>query len=114
MATTGILRSQIAKRRSPRLALKAPIKLAGEDREKSAFALQATATNLNKHGAAIQLSRELVIGSTVSVRNGRGTEAPARVIAQVNGPQGSFTYGVEFLRQDDVKNFWGISFPSAS
>jgi hypothetical protein len=114
MATTGILRSQIAKRRSPRIALKAPIKLAGEDREKSAFALQATATNLNNHGAAIQLSRELVVGSTVSVRNGRGNEAAARVIAQVGGAKGTYTYGVEFLHHDDVKDFWGIRFPSTS
>jgi hypothetical protein len=75
--------------------------------------MPARATNLNRHGAAIQLNRELLVGSAVVVQNGRGTQASARVVAQVSAAaQGVYTYGVEFLEDGGVKDFWGISFPS--
>lgn len=75
--------------------------------------MPARATNLNKHGAAIQLNRELLVGSTVVVQNSRRTQASARVIAQVSATaQGVYTYGVEFPEDGGVKDFWGISFPS--
>ena len=108
-------RNGAARRRSPRIALSAPIKLSGEDRQKCAFTLGAMATNLNRHGAAIQVERELAVGATVQVRNGRGIEATARVVVQVKAVQGLRTYGIEFLEQGDrLTNFWGITFPSAA
>jgi hypothetical protein len=94
------------------MALNAPIWLAGQDREKCAFTMSARATNLNRHGAAIQINRELLVGSTVVVQNSRRTQASARVVAQVSALQGIYTYGVEFLQDDVVNNFWGITFPS--
>src|SRR6266702_4902704 len=105
-------RIQATKRRSSRMALNAPIQLAGQDRAKCAFTMPARATNLNRHGAAIQLNRELLVDSTLVVRNSRGSQAPARVGAQVSAVQGVYTYGVEFLQDDAVKDFWGITFPS--
>jgi len=75
--------------------------------------MAAKATNLNKHGAAIQLNRELLVGSTVVVRNKSGTQVSARVIAQLAALQGVPAYAIEFAEQDDrVKTFWGITFPS--
>ncbi len=74
--------------------------------------MPARATNLNRHGAAIQLNRELLVGATVVVKNSRGTQASTRVVAQVSVVQGLFTYGVEFLEDETVKDFWGITFPS--
>jgi hypothetical protein len=113
MATTSVHRSQIAKRRSSRVALNAPIGLSGEDRQKCSFTMPAKATKLNKHGAAIQLNRELLVGSTVVVRNKSGTQVSARVVAQLAGLQGVPTYAIEFAEQDrKVETFWGITFPS--
>ena len=95
------------------MALNAPVGLSGEDRQKCSFTMPARATNLNRHGAAIQLNRELAVGSTVIVRNKRGTEMPARVVSQLAVLQGVTTYGIEFLEKDDkANNFWGIAFPS--
>ena len=74
--------------------------------------MPARVTNLNRHGAAIQLNRELLVGATVLVKNSRGTQASTRVVAQVSVVQGLFTYGVEFLEDETVKDFWGITFPS--
>jgi hypothetical protein len=115
MSTAGAHRSQIAKRRSSRMALNAPVGLSGEDRQKCAFTMPAKATNLNQHGAAVQLNRELLVGSTVVVRNKSGTEVSARVVAQLAGLQGVPTYAIEFAEHHDddkVKTFWGITFPS--
>ena len=74
--------------------------------------MPARATNLNKHGAAVQLNRELSVGSAIVVRNARGKETTARVVAQVNSMQGVHTYGIELLGDGSVRDFWGISFPS--
>ncbi len=51
MTAGAVNRSQTAKRRSTRMALNAPVRLAGEDREKCAFTMPARATNLNGRGA---------------------------------------------------------------
>lgn len=104
-------RRQPGKRRSVRIPLSARIALSGHDRERRAFTMTSTATNLNRFGGAIQLPRELSIGCTVVVRNGRGVQAPARVATQ-SAVQGIYTYGIEFLEGDSVTDFWGITFPT--
>ena len=103
----------LAKRRSVRLALNVPVRLDGHDRQKGAFTLlPGHATNLNRHGGAIQVGRELLVGSTLSVRHDRGgIKTPARIVAQVSAGQGKFTYGIEFIDSTDTRDFWGIAFP---
>lgn len=97
------------------MALNARVELSGEDRQKAHFSMPATATNLNKHGAAVQLQRELRVGATLVVQNKRGTAIPARVVTQLVAMRGVPTYAIEFLEQDEkAKNFWGISFPTNS
>jgi hypothetical protein len=95
------------------MSLHAPVDLSGEDRKKSAFAVPARATNLNRHGASVQLNRELTVGSVVVVQNKRGIQVSARIVAQLTAVQGVSTYGIEFVEQDEKsREFWGISFPS--
>ena len=109
-ATAG--RSPISKRRSNRMALHASVGLSGEDRQKCPFTMPAKATKLNKHGAAVQLHRELLVGSVVTVRNKCGTQVSARIVAQLAALQGVSTYAIEFVEQDQrAENFWGITFP---
>ncbi|MGA2745247.1 MAG: hypothetical protein ABSE44_11210 [Candidatus Sulfotelmatobacter sp.] len=109
-ATIG--RSQMAKRRSNRMALNASVGLSGEDRQKCSFTMPAKATKLNKHGAAVQLGRELLVGSVLTVNNQRGTQIAARVVTQLAGMQGVSTYAIEFVEQDErAQTFWGITFP---
>jgi len=94
------------------MALNASVGLSGEDRQKCSFTMPAKATKLNKHGAAVQLSRELLVGSVLSVDNKRGTQLAARVVAQLAGMQGISTYAIEFVEQDErAQTFWGITFP---
>jgi hypothetical protein len=112
-ASATASRSQIAKRRSNRMTLQASVGLSGEDRQKLAFTMPARATKLNRHGAAVQLGRELQVGSVVIVKNKSGTELSARVVAQLAALQsGASTYAIEFVEQDErAEKFWGITFP---
>lgn len=97
------------------MALNASVGVSGEDRQKATFTITAKATNLNRHGAAVQLNREMAVGSVVKVKNQRGMQVSARIVAQLMALQGITTYAIEFVDQDDAaKNFWGISFPSNS
>jgi hypothetical protein len=111
-ANETVGRSQTAKRRSNRMALQASVGLSGEDRQKCSFTMPAKATKLNKHGAAVQLGRELMVGSVVTVRNKNGTQLSARIVAQLATLQGVSTYAIEFVEQDEkAGRFWGITFP---
>ena len=106
-------RSSALKRRSTRLPLNSAIAISGEDRSKASFTIGAKATSLNKHGGAIQITRELLVGTTVLVRNKRGTQISARVVSQINAEQGLLRYGIEFIEEDArTAKFWGITFPS--
>jgi hypothetical protein len=94
------------------MALSIPVGLSGEDNQKCPFTTPAKATNLNRYGAAIHVSRQLLVGSTVTVRNTLGTRLSARVVAQLAVSQGVSIYGIEFTEAGDAANgFWGISFP---
>jgi len=109
----NVNRNQLARRRSSRMGLSAAVGLTGEDRHKGSFTIDARATNLNKHGAAVQLGRELMVGSVITVRNKQGAQLSARVVARLTAVQGVATYGIEFVEQDDrAQGFWGISFPT--
>src|SRR5215470_16488850 len=106
-------RTQIARRRSSRMCLNAPVGISGEDRLKCCFTMPTKAINLNKHGAAVQISRDLVVGSVILVKNKRGIQVSARIVSQLTTTPGVSTYGIEFVEQQDkASNFWGISFPS--
>ena len=95
------------------MALNAAVGVTGEDRQKASFTMTAKATNLNRHGAAVQLNRELIVGSVVKLKNQRGAQISARIVAQLIALHGVATYAIEFVDQDDTaKDFWGISFPS--
>src|SRR5215467_8226750 len=108
---TSATRSQIARRRSSRMCLNASVGISGEDRLKCSFTMPARASNLNKHGAAVQISRDLVVGSVILVRNKRGIQVSARIVSQLTTTPGVSTYGIEFVEQQDkASNFWGISF----
>lgn len=115
IASVGINRNRAAKRRSSRMALNASIGLSGKDRQKRSFSMPARATNLNRCGAAVQLNRELLVGSVVLVRNNRGTQVSARIVTQLATLKGVSSYAIEFVNQDDLaNNFWGITFPPSN
>jgi hypothetical protein len=110
VAAAGIIRNQ---RRSKRMTLQMSVAVSGEDCLKCSFTTPGRATNLNKHGAAVQLARDLPVGSVVQLRSKNNTETSARVVALLKASQGVSTYAIEFIKQDEgAKNFWGISFPS--
>ena len=97
------------------MGLSVSVGLSGEDRLKCAFTMPARATNLNQHGAAVQLTRDLAVGSVVQLRNKNGGQISARIVALLKTSQALSTYAIEFVEQDGgTTNFWGISFPSSA
>ena len=94
------------------MSLHISVGLSGEDSLKCAFTTPARATNLNKHGAAVQLARDLAVGSIVRLRSKTNSEVSARVVSLLKASQGVSTYAIEFVEKDAAANFWGISFPS--
>ena len=95
------------------MSLNAAVGMSGEDKLKVSFTVPAKATNLNRHGAAVQLSRDLPVGSVVTLKNQRGTQVSARIVSVIAAKQGTSTYGVEFVDKDDNSTqFWGINFPT--
>ena len=108
-------RYQLGRRRSARMTLNTSVGLSGHDHQKCPFTLPAQASNLNRHGGVVQVNRELVLGSTVMVRNKYGAELSARVVAQISAIEGGTrAYGIEFVDQhEQTKDFWGITFPTA-
>ena len=113
MAVPTIDDNRVGMRRSNRIALATPVALTARDGANDFFSLDANATNLNRHGAALQLSRELTVGTVVVVKNRRGAQLSARIVAQVSAMQGKHTYGIEFVEDSDSsRKFWGIVFPS--
>ena len=112
LSAAALNRVQASKRRSSRMALNASVGLSGEDRLKISFTMPAKATNLNRHGAAVQLSRDLQVGTVVSLKNQRGAVVTARIVSVIAAVQGLSTYGLEFVDHDEkAQQFWGISFP---
>ena len=110
VVAAGIVRNQ---RRSKRMGLQISVGLSGEDSLKCAFTTPARATNLNKHGAAVQLARDLAVGSVVRLRNKSNSEVSARIVSLLKASQGVSTYALEFVEKDGgATNFWGITFPS--
>src|SRR5437763_14470097 len=110
VAAASIGRNQ---RRSKRMSLNASVGLSGEDRLKVGFTMPARAINLNKHGAAVQLCRDIAVGSGVRLRNKNRSEVSARIVALLKSSQGVSTYVGEFVEQDGGRtNFWALSFPS--
>lgn len=113
IAAAALNRLQASKRRSSRMALNASVGMTGEDKLKVNFTMPAKATSLNRHGAAVQLSRDLPVGSIVTLKNQRGTQVPARIVSVIAAKQGVSTYGVEFVEKDEKSTqFWGITFPT--
>ena len=97
------------------MSLNASVGLSGEDKLKVSFTMPAKATNLNRHGGVVQLSRDLPVGAIVTLKNQRGSEVSARIVSVIAAVQGLSTYGVEFVDKDEnSKQFWGISFPTSA
>jgi len=98
------------------MGLSVSVGLSGEDRLKCAFNnMPARATSLNQHGAAVQLTRDLAVGSVVQVRNKNNGQISARIVALLKTSQALSTYAIEFVEQGGgATNFWGITFPSSA
>jgi len=113
MTAENTKRARPARRRTTPIALTVPLEASGKDAQRCSFTLTTIATSLNRHGAMLHLNRELSVDSVVVMQNRHGAQISARVVAQTNIVGDLYGYGVEFVEGDNIKDFWGIIFPSS-
>jgi hypothetical protein len=102
--------SKASTRRTDRIVLAIPIRVAGADVTGLSFVEETKTVVVSRHGAKITLKRTLTPDQEINVRNiGTGQEADMRVIGTIAGCRDGFWYGVEFL--NPTVNIWGINFP---
>jgi hypothetical protein len=102
--------SKAPTRRTDRVALAIPIRVAGADVTGLSFLEETKTVVVSRHGAKITLKRTLTPDQEINVRNiATGKEADMRVIGTIAGCPNGFWYGVEFLNPS--VNIWGINFP---
>ena len=98
-------------RRSSRITLSLPIVLHGKDSQQQAFRENTHTLILNRHGAKLLTSHQLVVGAEVLVENPTlGSVAKANVvwIGTKRDSSGLLEAGVQLV---ESQNIWGIEFP---
>lgn len=113
MNTPAYLRDP-SKRRSRRMKLDMRLLIAPADPAADPHPFNATATNLNQHGAMISSERELNVLSHLMLINRQKETAVAKVVAKLGEKRSLKHYGVEFIDSQTDARFWGISFLSES
>jgi hypothetical protein len=93
------------------MAIIIPVEISGKDVSRSSFSANATATNLNRHGAMLHLNRDLSLDSVLVIKNTRGARTSVHIVSQTKAGD-LYAYGVEFVEAENAKEFWGINFPS--
>jgi hypothetical protein len=103
-----------SRRRTRRVSLSVQIEVFGSNAQGDHFSIRSNATNLNQHGAKLQLTRDLPLDSILVLKNSHGTRTSVRVVALRAVSENQFEYGVEFVEAEKAKDFWGINFPARS
>ncbi|MDE3181703.1 MAG: hypothetical protein KGM47_18815 [Acidobacteriota bacterium] len=99
------------RRRSTRLFVAVPVVISGKDARGEQFREDTWTTVINKQGASIATSQELVPGSEIVIENPPlRIQVKARVVqfSEKSSPPGVNHAGVELL---EPKNVWGIQYP---
>jgi hypothetical protein len=98
-------------RRSDRIALQLPIRVAGTDAMGASFVDDARTIVVARHGARILSPRKLVPDQEISIRClTTGQEGDARVVGQIGEELDGYYYGICFLNAE--ASLWGIEFPA--
>ena len=98
-------------RRSSRVSLSLPIVVHGKDAQQNAFRESTHTLIVNKHGAKILMSQQMVMGAEVLVENPiLGSVAKANVvwISPKRNQNGLYETGVQLV---ESQNIWGLEFP---
>ncbi len=99
------------RRRTERLFLRYPIRVAGFDSGGARFEETSHTIVVNRHGGRVLLRAQLTPGQTVRITHAvTGRDADFRVVGLAGLPgQDGGEWGVEC--RDEGVNFWGITFP---
>lgn len=98
-------------RRSERLWLTVPVHVEGADSAGRDFKCEARVINLNRHGARIQVRRQLAQSQPIRLKSPEGQHQADFQVVSIFAAAGSrdVEYGAECLSK--TQNFWQIEFP---
>lgn len=97
-------------RRSGRIAKELPIIILGTDTLGKVFSEQTNTVVLSRHGAGIVSRYKFAPDEILTVRlPGTDKEAEMRLVGQIGGEPGRYTYGLAFV--DSSLEFWPMEFP---
>lgn len=100
-------------RRSGRIPKEIPIVLIGSDLAGKVFSEHTKTVLLSLHGAGLVSRHKLSPEQELVLRwPERNKETEVRVVGQIGGDSGLYTYGVAF--SDQLLNFWEMEFPPPS
>jgi len=103
--------AQYHTRRSRRVDMAVPIRVYGIDYRGVDFTEDASTLNVNRHGAKIRMSHQLLPDSEIRLfSQSTGHESIFRVVGKLRSSEPLFSYwGVENLHPE--KNIWGVDLP---
>ncbi len=98
------------RRRTQRVLLRLPILVIARGPDQQHVSENAFTSNVNAHGALLQMSMRVELGQKILLRNTETLEEQfVRVIHVTPAAEGKSEVGIEFLKP--APKFWRISFP---
>ncbi|MDR3676320.1 MAG: hypothetical protein P4N24_12575 [Acidobacteriota bacterium] len=103
--------TEIQTRRSCRVAMSVPVRVFGVDYRGIDFTEDAHTLTVNRHGAKIRMSHQLIPDSEIRlISQSTGRDSVFRVVSKLQCSELPFTYwGIESLDPED--NIWGVDIP---
>lgn len=101
-----------ASRRSTRLYLSLPIVIHGKDSQEQIFHENTRTLIVNRHGARLITSQQLVVGAEIMVENPAMSSVVKANVVWVSAKQDATGRREAGIQLAESRNIWGIEFPS--
>lgn len=102
----------VASRRSTRIYLSLPIVIQGKDAQQKAFREDTRTLIVNRHGARLITSQQLVVGAEILVENPALRSMVKANVVWVSARQDTTGRREAGIQLAESRNIWGIEFPS--
>ena len=102
----------MASRRSTRIYLSLPIVIRGKDAQQKAFREDTRTLIVNRHGARLITSQQLVVGAEILVENPALRSMVKANVVWVSARQDTTGRREAGIQLAESRNIWGIEFPS--
>jgi PilZ domain len=97
------------RRRTVRVLLSVPLKVAGQTAEGEKFSVKTVSHSVSLHGGSIELDQDVALGDVVQLENQiTGEQVEGKIVSIRRNREGKRFVAVEFVSK---VNFWHMVFP---